>query len=69
MVRVSLVSMYPGLNVLTRTPFFAHSTASEEAMCRTAALAALYGVCGCGMLTICTLLMSGVMIGPESAEH
>lgn len=30
----------------------AHSTASEEAMCFTAALEALYGVWGWGMLTM-----------------
>lgn len=42
------------LRQLTRTPCLAHSTASDAAMCFTAAFAALYGVCGCGMFTICT---------------
>lgn len=37
----SAVSMYPGEMQLTRTPACAHSTASEDAMCLTAALAAL----------------------------
>ena len=37
----SAVSMYPGEMQLTRMPACAHSTASEEAMCLTAAFAAL----------------------------
>lgn len=37
----SAVSMYPGEMQLTRTPACAHSTASEDAMCLTAAFAAL----------------------------
>ena len=38
--------------LLTRTFFLAHSTASDDAMCFTAALDALYGVCGWGTLTM-----------------
>jgi hypothetical protein len=34
------------LKELTRTPDLAHSNASDEAMCFTAALEALYGVWG-----------------------
>lgn len=37
----SAVSMYPGEMQFTRTPACAHSTASEDAMCLTAAFAAL----------------------------
>ena len=37
---------------LTRMPAAAHSTAKLAAKWRTAALAALYGAWGCGMLTI-----------------
>lgn len=49
---VKAVNIYPGLIQLTLIPALAHSTAKLAAKCRTAALEALYGVCGCGMLTM-----------------
>lgn len=46
------VAIYPGATQLTLIPSPAHSTAKLAAKCLTAALAALYGVCGWGTLTI-----------------
>lgn len=51
---VKLVRTYPGEIQLTLILLWAHSTASDRAMCRTAALEKLYGVWGWGTLTTCS---------------
>ena len=61
---VRSVPIYPGLMQFTRTPVFAHSTASDLVSIMTPALDALYAHCGCGTFTICPDIDAVLMIEP-----